>query len=256
MNVFGKEKLKFIIAGMLLFTGIILYVFITGIGVSNDDANSPDCEKCKKNKAKTYLGDTINDDKNKEGESNFFLKIFSLLTPGSKDSETETIVEKDPEKDKAINEINSLSKNVCNEENLPEDIWISPKLIEKDANAHVKELEKLIQYCRGMKTGKATRAEKKDYYTIKIRLLEERRELIKYYIDTLDGQIEDMNEKKIAEMEDRKADDKITAEEEKTNSEIEAETNRFYDNAVANTNKMIEMIDSAIKNYKIELAKL
>lgn len=257
--MFDIRKIKpgFIVAGLLLSIVIIFYVFITSDNISPADSNSENCEECVKNKAKIYLGGAASENRTdtESGETGYFVKIFSLLKPET-DQVAGDIIERDPEKDKAVNEINSLSKAVCNEEKLPEDIWISPKLIEKDPMEHKKELEKLISYCGGLKTGKADSKEKREYYKIKIRLLEERKELIKYYIDTLDGQIEDMNEKKIAEMEERKAEDKITPEEEKTNAEIETETNRFYEESVANTNKLIEQIDTAIKNYRSELNKL
>jgi hypothetical protein len=258
--MFAIRKIKpgFVVSGILLVLVILFYVFITSENISPADDSSENCEDCSKNKAKIYLGNTISGSKTETSsdDSNYFSKIFSLLKSGSGQENAGDIIERDPEKDKAVNEINSLSKSVCNEEKLPEDIWISPKLIEKDPLEHKNELEKLITYCRGLKTGETDSQEKREYYKIKIRLLEERKELIRYYIDTLDGQIEDMNEKKIAEMEERKAEDKITPEEEKINTEIETETNRFYEESVANTNKLIEQIDTAIRNYRTELNKL
>jgi len=253
MKFFKKIELKFIISGLILLAVIFFYFTITGNKEYDDEENLSTCEDCIKKKSDSYLGGGNNDIK-KADESNYFVKIFSMLTSDIKGGEN--IIESDPVKDAAINQINTLSKSVCNDENLPEDIWISPKLIEKDAVSHVKELEKLIQYCKGLKSGKTTNEEKKEYYNIKIRLLEERKELVKYYIETLDGQIEDLNEKKIAEMEDRKAEDSITPEEEKINTEIETETNRFYEESANNTKKLIEQIDSAIRLYKAELAKL
>lgn len=258
MTVFRKIKPGFVFAGLLLFIVIFFYVFITSENISPADENSENCEGCAKNKSKIYLGGAASENKTDTAsdESNYFVKIFSLLNSGNDQAAASDIIERDPEKDKAVNEINSLSKAVCNEENLPEDIWISPKLIEKNPQEHKKELEKLITYCRGLKTGETDSNDKRDYYKIKIRLLEERKELIKYYINTLDSQIEDMNEKKIAEMEERKPDEKNSQEEDRVNSEIETETNRFYEESVANTNKLIEQIDTTIRNYKTELNKL
>ncbi len=256
MEILKNLKLKYIVSAVLLIAGLLFYSAVTDKKVSSDADSASTCKECDDKKAATYLGAEGSEEKNGKGGSNYFFKIFSLLTSGTDDTAVDTLQGADPVKDKAINEINSLSQRVCNEENLPEDVWISPKLAEKDAEAHIKELEKLISYCRGLKTGEATSEEKKDYYKIKIRLLEERKELIKYSIETLDGQIEDMNEKKIADMEERKADNPITPEEEKTNAEIERETNRFYEESVANTNKLINQLDSAINNYKLKLSKL
>lgn len=255
MNIFKRPWLRLFTLAILFLIMIFLYHAITGDSEFPENSKSDNCEECSKKKAKAYLGENYSEMNNSEGDkTNYFVKIFSLLNSSS--NSNDFIPEKDPEKNKAINTINSLSKNVCNDENLPDDVWISPKLIEKDPGAHIKNLEKLIQYCKGLKNGKTTSEEKKEYYSIKIRLLEERKELIKYYIETLDGQIEDMNEKKIAEMEDRKAEETLTPEEEKNNSEIEAETNRFYEDSVISTKKLIDQIDSAIRNYKKELSKL
>ncbi len=256
MEFLKKIKLKYIVSIILLLAGIMLYLGISSNENTNMD-NLSNCEDCKKKQEKSYLGVNATASKNNaNGESNYFFRLFSLLTSDADDSTTDTLQGADPVKDKAINEINKLSKSVCNDENLPDDVWISAKLAEKDAEQHIKELEKLIRYCRGLKTGETTSEEKKEYYKIKIRLLEERKELIKYSIETLDGQIEDMNEKKIADMENRKADDPITPEEEKNNTEIEKETNRYYDEAVVNSNKLINQIDSAINNYKLKLSQL
>ncbi len=258
MIFFSKIKSGFIPMGILLIAVCLLLVFLLGENPAATDSDQADCVDCTKKKAGLYLGDSAGDStavSSKENTS-YFGKIFALLKSGNGSSDVNTIIEKDPEKDKTVNEINALSENVCNEENLPGDIWISPKMIEKDASSHKKELEKLIVYCSGLKNGKATSFEKKEYYKIKIKLLEERRDLIQYYIVTLDGQIEDMNEKKIAEMEDRKAGDVITPEEEKQSKEIEAEMNRFFEEATTNSNKVIEQINSVINNYKKELNKL
>lgn len=255
MKFFRTVKSGFIVSGILLFAVILLCNSITGDSSVLGDDNMSACEKCDKSKTKTHPRDKISSNTIKD-ESNFAAKIFSLLTSKTNDSPAENVTERDPEKDKAVSEIISLSKSVCNEENLPDDIWVSPKLIEKDPHSHVKELEKLVLYCRGLKTGKTTIEEKREYYLIKIKLLEERKELVQYYIETLSGQIEDMSEKKIADMKERKKDDKLTREEEKINAEIEAETKRFYEDTVANTDKIINQIDAAIKNYKTELVML
>ncbi|PKL19519.1 MAG: hypothetical protein CVV49_00335 [Spirochaetae bacterium HGW-Spirochaetae-5] len=258
MKFFSKMKSGFIPIGLFLITLSLLFVFLSGENSVETESTDPDCVDCTKKKAGLYLGESTADSTaGSAGDDTGYLgRIFSLLKSGNGNSDENTIIEKDPEKDKTVIEINALSENVCNEENLPGDIWISPKMIEKDASSHKKELEKLIAYCSGLKNGKTTSAEKKEYYQIKIKLLEERRDLIRYYIDTLDGQIEDTNEKKIAEMEDRKSGDVVTPEEEKQNNEIEAEMNRFFEEASTNSNKVIEQINSVINNYKKELNKL
>lgn len=258
MKFFSKMKSGFIPMGILLITVSLLVIFLIGENPAVTDSDQSDCIDCTKKKAGLYLGESTADSTavSSSDDTSYFGRIFSLLKSGNSNSDENTIIEKDPEKDKIVNEINALSENVCNEENLPGDIWISPKMIEKDASSHKKELEKLIVYCSGLKNGRTTSSEKKEYYRIKIKLLEERRDLIKYYIDTLDGQIEDMNEKKIAEMEDRKPGDVMTPEEEKQNKEIETEMNRFFEEASVNSSKVIEQINSVINNYRKELNKL
>ena len=258
MKIFRKIKSRFVVSAILILTGFILYIAISGDNTTIGDRNSAECEKCRKNQAKSYLGADSSGIKNDTANrgTNFFVKIFSSLTSGNNEADADTILDKDPEKTKAISEINSLSKMVCNDEKLPEDIWISPKLIEKDAGLHQRELQKLLVYCKGLKSGNTTSGEKRDYYKIKLRLLEERKELIKYYLETVDGQIEDMNEKKIADMENGTEGYKGTPDEEKNNTEIEKETARFYEESIANTNKLIDQIDSVIRNYRAELAKL
>lgn len=251
MKLFRNNKLNVFFLGMLLAAVIALYLGITGGFVSGDAGSAPDCRECAKTKAKSFSSVHTGNSKTavKKGGSNFFLKFFSSVISSGGEFAAETIPGDDPVKDAAVNELNALSKVVCNEENLPEDIWISPTLMEEDPNAHIKELEKLIQYCKGLKNGAATPEQKKEYYTIKKRLLEERRELIKYYLETLDGQIEDMKEKQLADRGARKAGDAITPEEEKINAEIETESNKFYRETVAGSTKMIDMINAAIKKY-------
>jgi len=257
MKILSKIKFGFITTLTLLTAVIFVFVLLIGETPSASSVDQADCEDCSKKRAGLYLGDNTADSKLITSEdTSYFGKIFALLKSGNGNSAENTIIERDPEKDKIVNEINALSEIVCNDEKLPGDIWISPRLIEKDAVSHKKELEKLIVYCTGLKNGKTSSADRREYYKIKIRLLEERRDLIKYYIETLDGQIEETNEKKIAEMEDRKKDDAVTPEEEKQNREIETETNRFFEEASANSDMVINQINSVIDNYKKELNKL
>jgi len=257
MKILSKIKFGFITTLTLLTAVIFVFVLLIGDNPAASDVDQADCDDCSKKKVGLYLGDSTVDSKMiPSNDTSYFGKIFALLKSGNGNQDENAIIESDPEKDKTVNEINALSEIVCNDEKLPGDIWISPKLIEKDADSHKKELEKLIVYCSGLKNGKTTSAERREYYTIKIKLLEERRDLIKYYIQTLDGQIEETNEKKIAEMEERKTDDAVTPEEEKQNREIENETNRFFEEASANSDMVINQINSVINNYKKELNKL
>ncbi len=254
MKIFRNIKPAYIISGMLL-ASVIFFLMIPDRGKPGAADNSARCEKCRKNKSRGFLSETRSAEKPDEESAGagFLGRIFSLLTPGY---DAGDIQGSDPAKEQAINDINSLSKKICNDGNLPEDVWISPKMIEENPQVHITELNKLLTYCSGMKNGKLTSNEKREYYMIKIRLLEERRELLKYYIETLDSEIEEMDEKMASDMEERRGENSLTHEDEKNNSYIVAETEKYFNEASANTAKMISNLDSTIKRYRAEMSEL
>lgn len=243
------------IISVMLFAAVIFFLLIPKGEIPGSGDNSVQCENCRKNKSGAFLSKTHSAEKPGDASAGagFLGRLFSLLTPGY---DAGDIQGSDPVKEQAINDINSLAKKICNDENLPEDVWISPKMIEENAQVHITELNKLLTYCSGMKKGKLTSNEKREYYMIKIRFLEERRELLKYYIETLDSEIEEMDEKMASDMEERRGENSLTAEEEKNNSYIVAETEKYFNEASANTAKMISNLDSTIKKYKSEISGL
>lgn len=243
--------MKMLVPLSLLAGGFVLYIAVAGNGIPGDGDAPAGCADCARAKTRSLsvTGSTIGASGATDKRPNAFLRFFSSIISGGSEFIAETIPGDDPVKDAAVNEINALSKNVCNDENLPEDIWISPKGTEEDPNGHIQELRRLIQYCGSLKAGTITPEQKKDYAAIKKRLLEERRDLIRYYLETLEAQMEDVKEKTAADRKARSAGEMDSLDDEKIISEIEAETHRFYKDTVTHSNAMMEKIDLALQKY-------
>lgn len=121
----------------------------------------------------------------------FFKLIFSKNNEVNIDADSDFVEVKDDSPaafDKgAVDEIEKLSRKVGNDGGLPEDIWISPRLMNGNIAEHKEILENIIALNDKIKNGTAGKNDKRIYYELKIGLLKDR-------IDTLEEYNEKMQE--------------------------------------------------------------
>ena len=168
----------------------------------------------------------------------------SLKTPEIEDDGSGT--------SKVVEEINNLSQEICNNDNLPQDIWISPKLMSEDIFEQKKVLEQLKSYCVQVNSGSATAAEKKQFLELKIKLLNERNEMIRQYNDILKNSLESVKAKI------ETAENKEIQEGMKNQLDIMEGTSNELTAAAGTENNTIVYIDTEIEpglNSRIEQNK-
>ncbi len=188
----------------------------------------------------------------------------SLKTPEIEDDGSGT--------SKVVEEINSLSQEICNNDNLPNDIWISPKLMSEDIFEQKKILEQLKSYCIQVNSGSATAAEKKQFLELKIKLLNDRNEMIRQYNDILKNSLETVKSK-IETAENNEIQEGMKNQldlMEGTSSEmaaaagtenntvvyIDTETEPGHYSRIEQNKKQIEELNNIITKYRQELINL
>jgi hypothetical protein len=172
--------------------------------------------------------------------------------------------------EKIIDEINILSREICNDENLPDGVWISPKIMGEDINKQKNILIQLQSYCFKVHSSTASVAEKREFLELKIRLLKDRIDAIKEYnnilvnfIDQVKFQIEtaknseiaDGMKKQLAIMEGNNDDATPDTENDgDTYSDVENDPSHYK--RIELNKKQIEELNGVISNYRHELANL
>ncbi len=173
---------------------------------------------------------------------------------------------------KVVEEINNLSQEICNNDNLPADIWISPKLMSEDIFEQKKILEQLKSYCIKVNSGSASASEKKQFLELKIKLLNERNEMISKYNDILKNSIETVKSK-IETAENKEIQEGMKNQldiMEGTNNElaaaagtenntvvyIDTESEPGHYSRIEQNKKQIEELNIIISKYRQELINL
>jgi hypothetical protein len=177
-------------------------------------------------------GEIIEAPSNRVFSFEFFKRSSSNITEPD-DNETDSFFVVDttppPFDMAALEQIDKLTKEIGAEGELPDDIWISPRLLTEDIYAQKDILEKIIILGNKISDGSASRAEGKMYYDLKIALLTDKKAVLEEHHADMEEQFSSGS----------LPEDKINPLNEDTQSEIMkqyATMKKLIDNKIAEFN--------------------
>lgn len=175
------QKTKRIIISLLCLIAAVVLFYATKTANRDDGAHSSATTPSEKDYTSRSDGETIEAPSNKVFSFKFFERSSSNSTEAD-DKETSDFFVKDttpsPFDEAALEEIDKLTKKIGTEGDLPDDIWILPRLVTENIMLQKDILENIIILGNKISDGSASRDERKMYYDLKIALLTNKRDAL------------------------------------------------------------------------------